>query len=59
MKKILKNSLAVLLAVLMLSGSFTCFAAVELNQDAVNLHYGQYKNYVLLGTVLPAVTVKQ
>lgn len=47
--KNLKKLLAVLLAVLMLSGSFTCFAAVELNQDAVNLHYGQYKNYVLLG----------
>lgn len=47
--KFFKKSLAVLLAVLMLSGSFTCFAAFELNQDAVNLHKGQYKNYLLLG----------
>ena len=47
--KTLKKSLAVLLAVLMLSGTFTCFAAFELNEDAVKLHYGQYKNYVLLG----------
>ena len=49
MKKMMKKSLAVLLALMMLSTSFVCLAAVELNQDAVNAHYGQYKNYVLLG----------
>lgn len=49
MKNLMKKSLAVLLALMMLSTSFVCFAAVELNQDAVNAHYGQYKNYVLLG----------
>ncbi len=48
MKKTIKRSLAVLLTLVMLSSTFTCFAA-ELNQDAVNLHYGQYENYVLLG----------
>ncbi len=48
MKNAFKKTLAVLLAVLMLSGTFVCFAA-ELNQDAVNAHYGQYKNYLLLG----------
>lgn len=48
MRKSIKKSLAVLLALLMLSGSFVCFAA-ELNPDAVSAHYGQYKNYVLLG----------
>jgi lysophospholipase L1-like esterase len=48
MRKTIKKSLAVLLALLMLSGSFVCFAA-ELNPDAVNAHYGQYKNYLLLG----------
>lgn len=48
MRKTIKKTLAVFLAILMISGSFVCFAA-ELNQDAVNAHYGQYKNYVLLG----------
>ena len=48
MKTFMKKSLAVLLAVVMLSSSFVCFAA-ELNQDAVTAHYGQYKNYLLLG----------
>ena len=48
MKRILKKSLAVLLALLMLSSICVCFAA-ELNQDAVSAHYGQYKNYLLLG----------
>ena len=48
MKKAIKKTLAVILSVLMLSGSFVCFAA-ELNQDAVNAHYGQFENYVLLG----------
>ncbi len=48
MKKVFKKALAVLLTLAVVSGSFVCFAA-ELNQDAVNLHYGQYENYVLLG----------
>ncbi len=48
MRKTIKKSLAVFLALVMLSGTFVCFAA-ELNQDAVNAHFGQYKNYVLLG----------
>lgn len=46
--KTVKKFFAVILAVVMLSGTFTCFAA-ELNTDAVNAHYGQYKNYLLLG----------
>ena len=49
MKKTIKKSLAVLLALMMLSCSFSCLAAVELNQEAVKAHYDQYKNYVLLG----------
>ena len=48
MKKITRKVLATLLVLAVLSSSFVCFAA-ELNQDAVNLHYGQYENYVLLG----------
>lgn len=48
MKKLIKKSLAVLFVLVMLSGTLTCFAA-ELNQDAVNLHYGQFEKYVLLG----------
>lgn len=48
MKKFVKIILAVILVFSMLAGSALCFAA-ELNQDAVNLHRGQYKNYVLLG----------
>ena len=48
MKKITKKALAVILAIVMLSGTLVCFAA-ELNQEAVNLHYGQYENYLLLG----------
>lgn len=48
MKKIIKKSLAILLTLLMVSSSFVCFAA-DLNQDAVNLHKGQYENYLLLG----------
>ncbi len=48
MRKTIKKTLAVILAVLMLSGSFVSFAA-ELNRDAVNAHYGQFKNYLLLG----------
>lgn len=48
MRKTIKKTLAVLLAILMVSGSFVCFAA-ELNEEAVNAHYGQFKNYLLLG----------
>lgn len=44
----MKKLLAILLTLVMLSGTFICFAA-ELNQDAVNAHYGQFKNYLLLG----------
>lgn len=49
MKHFMKKSLAIFLVFLMLSGSFTAFAAVELNKDAVEAHYGQYEKYVLLG----------
>ena len=49
MKSFIKKSFAVILALVMLSCSMSCLAAVELNQDAVNEHYGQYKNYLLLG----------
>ena len=49
MKKMMKKSLAVLLALMMLSCSFSCLAAAQLNQDAVEAHRGQYKKYVLLG----------
>ena len=49
MKNFMKKSLSVLLALMMLSGSFMCFAAAELNLEAVEAHKGQYKNYVLLG----------
>ncbi len=48
MRKTIKKTLAVVLAIIMISSSFVCFAA-ELNQDAVDAHYGQYKNYLLLG----------
>ncbi len=48
MKKTMKKLLAVVLTLAMLSTSFICFAE-GLNQDAVNKHYGQYKNYLLLG----------
>ena len=40
MKKMMKKTLAVLLTLMMLSTSFVCLAAVELNQDAVKAHYG-------------------
>ena len=50
MSKTMKKVLAVVLALLMLSSTaVVSFAAVEVNQDAVAKHYGQYKNYVLLG----------
>ena len=48
MKKTIRKALAIVLTLVMLSGTFTAFA-VELNQEAANAHYGQYKNYVLLG----------
>lgn len=48
MKKVIKSFLAILLAIVMISSTFVCFA-FELNQDAVNKHRGQFKNYVLLG----------
>ncbi len=48
MKKLLKTSFSVLLSLAIISSTFMCFAA-ELNQDAVNEHRGQFKNYVLLG----------
>ncbi len=48
MKKILRTSVALLLVVTVLVSSFICFAE-GLNEDAVTLHKGQYKNYVLLG----------
>ncbi len=48
MKKSIKKLLAVVLSLVMLSSLSICFAA-ELNEEAVNKHYGQYKNYVLLG----------
>lgn len=46
--KMMKKTLAIILAIIMISSSFVTFAA-ELNQDAVDAHNGQYKNYVLLG----------
>ena len=48
MKKTVRNIIAVVLALVMASASFVCLAE-GLNEDAVNEHYGQYKNYVLLG----------
>lgn len=47
MKNLTKKVLAVLLTLAILSGMFVC--AAELNQEAVNKHKGQFKNYVLLG----------
>lgn len=48
MKKFIKKTLATVLALVMISGTFVCFAA-ELNSDAVAMHKGQYENYLLLG----------
>lgn len=48
MKKTLKKALAVILALTMLSAMFACFAA-GIDQNIVNKHKGQYKNYLLLG----------
>lgn len=48
MKKVFKTAIIIVLALAIFSSILTCFAA-ELNQDAVNEHRGQFKNYVLLG----------
>ena len=48
MKRLVKISFAIMLVLAMLTGTFSV-SAYELNTDAVNLHNGQYKNYVLLG----------
>lgn len=48
MKNLFKKSIAVLIALVMLNSSFACFA-LDVNADAVSEHYGQFKNYVLLG----------
>ena len=49
MKKVMKKTLAVVLALVMISSTFICCFATELNQEAADLHRGQYKNYLLLG----------
>lgn len=50
MKRNLKKVLAVVLTLVMLSGTFAVsFAAVELNTEAVAKQKGVYKNYLLLG----------
>lgn len=48
MKKFLRVMILSLLVLSLVSGSLCCFA-FELNDEAVNLHKGQYKNYLLLG----------
>lgn len=48
MRNSIKKVLAIVLAIVMISSTFVTFAA-ELNADAVAEHYGQYKNYLLLG----------
>lgn len=48
MKKMMRISVALLLVIAILTSSFVCFAE-GLNNDAVSLHKGQYKNYLLLG----------
>ena len=50
MKKLFKSCIVAMLIMALLSSFSVCFAApAALNQDAVAKHYGQYKNYVLLG----------
>ena len=49
MKKTFKRVFAILLALAVISNTFICCFAAELNQDAVSEHKGQFKNYVLLG----------
>lgn len=48
MKNMLKKVISMVLIVALISSSFVCFAS-GLNHDAVSLHKGQYKNYLLLG----------
>lgn len=48
MKSFMKKTLACVLTLIMVCGTFVCSAA-ELNEEAVNEHYGQFKNYLLLG----------
>lgn len=48
MKNIMKKAVATLLVLVMLSSTLLCFAA-DLDQNEVNEHRGQFKNYVLLG----------
>lgn len=48
MKKTITKVIATFLALVIISSTLICSAA-ELNQDAVNEHRGQFKNYVLLG----------
>ncbi len=48
MKKILKTSIAFMLVFAIITSTLTCFA-IELNQEAVNEHRGQFENYLLLG----------
>ena len=49
MKSFMKKTVAVVLALVMLSACFVSSAAYELNEEAIAKHYGQYKNYLLLG----------
>lgn len=48
MRNLLKKSVAVILTLVMLSSCFICLAA-EVDSEAAKAHYGQFKNYVLLG----------
>ena len=48
MKKFLKTFFATFMVLALITSFMPCFAA-ELNNEAVNLHKGQYENYVLLG----------
>lgn len=48
MKKIFKTLFAFMLVFAIITSTLTCFA-IELNQEAVNEHRGQFENYLLLG----------
>ncbi len=48
MKKTFNILISFILVIAFMVGSVTCLAT-ELNDDAANLHKGQYQNYVLLG----------
>ena len=50
MKSLFKKSLAVILTLIMVSSCFVCLAAVD--TEATKAHYGQFKNYLLLGNVI-------